>query len=140
MDPSLILQPVVAMFVLTGLVWTYMYVRRLSFIFSHKINPQSLATPEQLAVVIPAHISAPSNNLKNLFELPVVFYALCVMLFVTGSVDSIHLYCAWAFVLLRALHSGIHCFINRVSLRFVAYLLSSLVLWGMVARVALAVL
>lgn len=140
MDQSLILKPAVAMLVLTGLVWTYMYVRRLSFIFSNRIDPQSLATPELVAAVIPANISGPSNNLKNLFELPVVFYALCLMLFVTGRADSIHLYCAWAFVLLRALHSFIHCFINVVSLRFVAYLLSSLVLWGMVARVALAVL
>jgi hypothetical protein len=139
-EQTLVFKPVVAMFVLTGLVWTYMYVRRLSFIFSNKVDPQSLATPELVAAVIPANISGPSNNLKNLFELPVVFYALCVMLFVTGGVDLIHLYCAWAFVLLRATHSLIHCFFNVVSLRFVAYLLSSLVLWGMVVRVALAVL
>lgn len=140
MDQQLILKPFVAMLLLTGLVWAYMYVRRLSFILGNNVNPQSLATPEQLATVIPARISGPSNNLKNLFELPVVFYALCIVLLFTGKVDSIHLYSAWAFVLLRALHSVIHCFINFVSLRFVAYLLSSLVLWFMVVRFALAVL
>jgi hypothetical protein len=139
-DQQLILKPFVAMLLLTGLVWAYMYVRRLSFIVGNNVDPQSLATPEQLATVIPARISGPSNNLKNLFELPVVFYALCIVLLFTGKVDSIHLYSAWAFVLLRALHSVIHCFINFVSLRFVAYLLSSLVLWFMVVRFALAIL
>ncbi|MDP1540224.1 MAG: MAPEG family protein [Moraxellaceae bacterium] len=140
MNQKLILQPVVTMFLLTGIVWAYMYARRLPFILKSGINPQSIATPELLNAAIPANINNSSNNLKNLFELPVIFYALCIVLFVTASVDSTYLYAAWAFVSLRALHSLIHCTINIVNFRFTAYFVSSLVLWFMVGRFALAVL
>lgn len=136
MDQQLILQPVVALFLLTAVVWTYMYARRLSFILANNIDPQSIATPEQLNARLPASINNASNNLKNLFELPVVFYALCAVLLVTQNVDGVFLYSAWAFWGLRVLHSLVHCTVNIVNLRFAAYFLSSLVLWFMVLRLA----
>ncbi len=65
-------------------------------------------------LILPASVNHASNNLKNLFELPVVFYALCAVLLVSQSVDAVYLYCAWAFVGLRVLHSLIHCTVNIV--------------------------
>jgi hypothetical protein len=140
MDQQLILQPVAAMFLLTAAVWAFMYARRLPFILRNGIDPQSISTPELLNARIPAPINHASNNLKNLFELPVVFYALCTALVVAGHVDTLYLQAAWAFVGIRAAHSLVHCTVNVVSLRFTAYFLSSLVLWFMVVRFALAVL
>jgi hypothetical protein len=32
-------------------------------------------------------VSNPSDNLKNLFEIPVLFYALALYLFITNQVD-----------------------------------------------------
>jgi hypothetical protein len=139
MNQQLLLQPVVALFIVTGIVWAIMYVRRLSFMFANQIDPQSVATPESMATALPAHINNASNNLKNLFELPVVFYALCAFLLLTQRVDALFLNAAWAYVGLRALHSLIHCTVNTVKFRFTAYFLSSLVLWFMVVRLALAV-
>lgn len=140
MDPQLILQPVATLFLLTAVVWAYMYARRLPFILGNGIDPQSIATPELLNARLPAAINYASNNLKNLFELPVVFYALCALLLVTQRVDATYVQAAWAFVALRGVHSLVHCTINVVNLRFAAYFLSSLVLWFMVGRFALAVL
>ena len=140
MNPILILQPVACMFVLTGLVWAWMYALRLPYILRSRVDLQSVATPETLNAVVPARLNNPSNNLKNLFELPVVFYALCTLLFVTGRVDGFYIGAAWVFVVFRVLHSLVHCTVNRVSWRFAAYFLSSLVLWIMVGRFALAVL
>ncbi len=64
----------------------------------------------------------------NLFELPVLFYAPCLALAVTGFTGAFLGYGCWAYVGLRGLHSAIHCTFNNVMLRFGAYLLSTLLL------------
>ncbi len=129
--------PFFAMLLLTLAVWVYMYVRRLTYIVTHHIDAQDLATPEQASEIMPAEIHRAAYNFRNLFELPVVFYALCLYLFVTGTVDGVYVAGAWAFVALRSVHSLIHCTANIVILRFASYMLGALVLWAMVLRAAL---
>ena len=128
------------MFLLTGIVWAFMYARRIPFLLRSGVDLQTIATPELLNAVIPAKLNNPSNNLKNLFELPVVFYALCIILFVSSRVDESYLYAAWAFVGFRAIHSLIHSTVNIVYFRFITYFLASLALWFMVGRLAMSVL
>lgn len=139
MQDSAIFAPFVGMMVLTFVVWTVMYTRRLTFLKSNKVDPQRLTTPERAAKIIPEKISYPAQNLRNLFELPVVFYALCLYLFVTGKVDALYVISAWAFLGFRIVHSFIHCTKNIVMLRFLAYFVSALVVWFMVLRAALDV-
>lgn len=134
---SEIFAPFMGMLALTFVVWVLMYVRRLGYIFGHRIDAQQLTTPEKGAKVIPEEIHWSAYNFRNLFELPVVFYALCLYLFVTGSVDSVYVTCAWTFLVLRIVHSAIHCTVNIVRLRFASYILGALVLWFMVLRAAL---
>ena len=138
-EPDTILGPVVGMMLLTALVWAYMYTRRLSYIKINRIPPQELATPEQAARLLPDSVTLPANNLRNLLELPVLFYALCLYLYVTDSVDGVHVVSAWLFVALRAAHSIVHCTVNIVVFRFLSYFAAALVLWFMLARVLLSV-
>jgi hypothetical protein len=133
-DPQAILAPFLGMMLLTAVVWIYMYARRLTYIKENKIAPQDLATPEMAAAVLPETVTRSANNLRNLLELPVVFYALCLYLYVTESVDGMHVVSAWAFVALRAAHSAVHCTANIVILRFASYFAAALVLWFMLAR------
>jgi hypothetical protein len=86
-DPQAILAPFLGMMLLTAVVWIYMYARRLE----NKIAPQDLATPEMAAAVLPETVTRSANNLRNLLELPVVFYALCLYLYVTESVRCVPL-------------------------------------------------
>ena len=132
-----ILGPVFAMIVLTFVVWVYMYVRRIRFLTGNQISATDLAIPGELARISPAEVSNPSDNLKNLFEIPVLFYALALYLFVTSQVDAVYLAAAWAFVAFRALHSAVHCTVNIVMLRFYLYLLSTLAVWFIAARAGL---
>jgi len=125
---------------LTFVVWVYMYIRRLHYMLTHGVSSNSVATPELLNSLLPEHINRPSNNLKNLFELPVLFYVLCISLVVLQIEDTSFVNLAWVYVALRAIHSLIHCTINIVLARFIAYLLSSLTLWLMVAKFATVVL
>ena len=131
-----LLAPFAAMMVLTFVVWVAMYALRLPYILGNKIDPQSIATPEQMNAAMPVWASNPSNHLKNLFEMPVLFYALVLALIITGNQDPWMLKLAWSYAGLRALHSLIHCTVNIVNLRFAAYLLSSLALGTMVMRFA----
>lgn len=133
-----ILQPAAALMLLTMLVWFVMVVKRVGYLITNRIHPQRVATLEQVNALLPEHINRPSDNFKNLLELPVLFYAICLALLALDKVDSTYLTLAWLFVALRTAHSAIQCSINIVRLRFVAYVLSSLVLWIMFARFVLA--
>jgi hypothetical protein len=138
MPQATIFGPFFAMILLTLAVWVYMYIRRLHFIASNHINPQDLAVPNTMAHLAPAAVATPSDNLKNLFEMPVLFYAVVLYLFVTGQVDATYVNAAWVFVLFRVLHSAVHSTFNRVSLRFGLYIVSTFALWFIAVRAALA--
>lgn len=136
MDQSAIFGPMLAMLLLTLVVWLYMYVRRLHYFAAHRIDPQSFATRAQALGAGPDAIQNPANNFSNLLELPLVFYVVCFYLYAAGQVDAFYLGCAWTFVALRSVHSAIQCTFNRVVLRFAAYALVAVTLWTMVVRAA----
>jgi hypothetical protein len=135
MTQAAIFQPFFATMILTLVVWLYMYGRRLPFIFSRGLDKNQI-TPLELAQLSPPRVSNPSDNLKNLFELPTVFYAVVFYLFVTDQVDQAYLGAAWGFVLFRAMHSLVHCTFNFIPLRFALYVISAGALWSMVLRAA----
>lgn len=136
LSQAAIFGPVLALMLLTCIVWVYMYAKRIPFIQSLDTKANDI-TPSLLAQRSPPSVSNPSDNLKNLFEVPVLFYALSSYLFVTGSVDSLYVIGSWLFVLLRVLHSAIHCTINIVMIRFIVYVLSSVILFAMIFRAAI---
>ena len=136
MDQTVIFNPFLAMMLLTLVVWIYMYVRRLSFIFSKRLDPKQM-TPSELARLTPSQVSTPSDNLKNLFEMPTVFYAVVLHIYVTNKVDAVYVAAAWTFFLFRALHSVVHCTFNFIPLRFALYVISAGALWFMVIRAAI---
>ncbi len=95
----------------------------------NKVNPQDISTTNELLEIIPEKVNLPAENLDNLFELPIIFYAACMYLYVTSSVDATYLFFAYLFLVLRVIHSVIHCTYNKVMHRFYSYLGSSIVLW-----------
>jgi hypothetical protein len=137
MAQQAIFGPFFATMILTLVVWVYMYARRIRFITAGKLSPQDLAVPGELARVSPPTVSNPSDNLKNLFEMPVLFYALALYLFTTGQVDAGYVYAGWIFAAFRLLHSAVHCTFNVVMLRFWLYAISTAALWFMMIRAAL---
>jgi hypothetical protein len=134
-----ILMPAIALVAVTFVVWLGMYFTRLRYMRINRIDPNDVATRERAAKLLEA-VAGPSDNLRNLFELPVLFYLLIVLLFDTGHATANFVSAAWAFVALRTLHSAIHCTYNDVMHRFTVYAMSSLVLWGMWIAFALKLL
>jgi hypothetical protein len=130
-----LLLPLLAMVFLTFLVWVYMYVTRISEIKRKSIDPQSLGTRVQSQALL-TNSAAPADNLKNLFELPILFYAGILLALVLMILDQLLVQLAWGYVALRYTHSLVHCTYNRVMHRFVAYAASCLVLMLIWARLA----
>jgi len=110
-------------------VWVLMFVRRVGEMRARRIPPQDIATSQQAASLL-RNVQA-ADNFRNLFELPVLFYVLCIALYVTRSASHAFVLGAWVFVCARVLHSLIHCTYNRVMHRFAAYLIGGLVLFAM---------
>jgi hypothetical protein len=133
MKQSAIFAPFLLTMLLTLIVWFYMYAKRIPFLQRNRTNLNTL-TAAELARISPPSVSNPSDNLKNLFELPTLFYGVVLYLYVTSRVDAIYLIAAWIFAVFRMLHSAVHCTINIVLVRFWLYCISALALWFMILR------
>ena len=132
---STLLLPVFALALVTFCVWVAMLARRGLHMREHDIEPQDMPS-RTLADQKFGEAQAPNNALMNLFELPVLFYVLMILLLVLSKGDWLYLTLAWIFVALRAIQAAIHCSYNRVVHRGAAYLAGSTVLWIMWARLA----
>lgn len=138
-DLRVLAWPLFAMVLLTFIVQVRMYVLRIGEMRRLRIHPQAVATSVQAAGRFVDTRAA--DNFRNLFELPVLFYAALGLAFALGAADPATLALAWLFVALRVLHSVIQCSYNKVMHRFQAYLAGSLVLlllWARLAWLALA--
>ncbi len=105
---------------LTFIVSGRMYYVRIGEMRTKRIHPQTVALSgnrdERLSD------TRASDNYKNLFELPVLFYALCAIALGTQHVPTWLPGAAWAFVATRALHSAIQCSYNKVMHRFYVFI------------------
>ena len=84
--------------------------------FKNVLVDKSHTGSELMKIPLPASAAQitkqADRNLINLFEFPILFYAICVVLYVAGKVDSYFMLLAYWFVGLRVAHSLYHIFIN----------------------------
>jgi hypothetical protein len=135
MNPVGVLYPVLAMALLTALVWLTMLMVRGRHMRLHRIVPNDMPT-RVLADAKFGAAQGPNNNLMNLFELPVLFYVAALIIFQIRTFDWIYFALTWAFVGLRTVQSAIHLTHNDVLHRGAAYLLSGAILWLIWLRLA----
>ncbi|MEN9559865.1 MAG: hypothetical protein RLZZ502_1076 [Pseudomonadota bacterium] len=129
MNQVLIFYPVFALVLLSLVVSRVLYVVRRKEIREKKLRMRDIALSGDIAKAISDTRSA--DNYRNLFEMPVLFYVLCVVLYVTQGVNMAFLVAAWLYVALRYAHTYVHCTSNRVKYRFIAFAVSAFLLGGM---------
>jgi hypothetical protein len=78
-----------------------------------------------------------SNCYHNLLEMPVLFYAAVAFALITDAVDWEMVWLAWAYVIFRVAQALIHVTYNSIAHRFIAFLLSNVVLIAMWVNIAL---
>jgi hypothetical protein len=76
-------------------------------------------------------------NLANQFELPVIFYALVVLLMALGKVTLFDVVAAWVFVAGRVIHSLVQTLTDNVPLRGNVFMINFLAVMALAAHVAL---
>ena len=126
--------PLIAQVLLVGIVGARMYARRVGEVRARRIHPQKLATSRGMAEML--QDVAAADNFRNLFEAPVLFFALGCALAITETVTPVQLALAWVYVVLRCAHSYIHLTYNRVLHRLAVFLASMGVLFAMWALFA----
>lgn len=132
--------PALLLIGLTFVVWVLLFVERLAEMRREGIRPQSIATRAEVRAVLKRTRAA--DNFQNLLEIPVLFYALTIMVLLLDLRSTPFAQLAMAYVGLRVLHSAIHINYNRVMHRFAVYFASTLllmVMWFDVLRQVLAV-
>ena len=136
-----ILQPAVALAAWTMVMWLWMYATRLPAMRARKLDPDSLAHDPEASLdrLLPPQIQWKAHNYNHLHEAPTVFYAIAIMLAITGRGDGYNALLGWIYVGARVVHSLIQATVNRVVARFAIFVFSSLVLIILIARAAEAV-
>ena len=109
-----------ALATLTFVVGLRMLAVRIAEMRARLIPPQAVALSAERVKRL--EDSRASDNYNHLFELPVLFYALCAIALATTHVPGWLPAAAWLFVGLRIVHSAIQCSYNRVMHRFTVFL------------------
>jgi hypothetical protein len=128
------LAPVIALVLWTFVMWAWMYATRIPAIMKArmKLDPARIRG-EQMAE-LPAPVRWKADNYNHLFEQPVLFYAVALVLAILGDATQASVGLAWAYVGLRVVHSLVQAIINKIELRFALFVISSLVLLALTYR------
>ena len=132
------LQSILAMGLLTLVMFIWMYATRLPAFTKAKLDPQEAMHPGTYHDRIPSEVRRVADNYNHLFEAPTIFYAVTLAIVLLGLADPVHVICAWAFVALRVAHSIVQATVNKVVLRFTLFALSWVAMGVMIVRAALA--
>ncbi len=77
----------------------------------------------------PVHVTNASDNFKNQFEVPVIFYALSILIIMAGTATQTIVLAAWVFVIGRIIHAFIQLTKNIIfPWRFLIFLITVLAL------------
>ncbi len=141
MNQNMIILPVFVQVLLTIGVLFVMGTRRRTALVSKTTRLKDIALGQD---AWPADATKASNNYKNQFEIPVLFFAACAFALITKTVDFWLMLWAIVFVVSRIVHAGIHLGGNPVMLRAYIFFvgpIAILVMWiTIVVRAVLPVL
>lgn len=109
-----ILLPVFVQVLLTFVLLFWTAYRRNVDLRSGTVKPKDIALREPNWTEPTRQVG---NAYHNQLELPILFYALMILLIFTRQADFLLVSLAWIFVLLRVVHVYVHVTSNRVQIR-----------------------
>ena len=125
-----ILWPTIALVLLIQTVWFTLLWRRFGHIAAHPPTTADFAHAGSVARYF-RPVERPAHNLANLFEMPMLYFALIPLVMLTAHASMTQVVMAWLFVGLRAWHSFLHIGTNPIRLRARVYIGSCAVLAAM---------
>jgi hypothetical protein len=107
-----------------GLLFWMAYTRRTSLSRGElKVRDIALRQPAW-----PARATQASNSFDSQFQIPLLFYVLVILAWITKQADLLFVVMAWIFVLSRLAHAYVHTTSNHVPTRFNIFSLGVIVL------------
>jgi len=125
MSLQAVLLPLFVEVILTFLLLFWMAPLRARDVSSGAVRPQDIALREPKWSQRTTQVA---NAFSNQFELPVLFYVLTILAYVTHHAGILFLVLAWVFVIFRLLQAYVHVTSNIVRLRGSLYGISALAL------------
>jgi len=118
--------PVMALVGWTFVVLLLIPYHRFKAAFAGRVSTHDFRYGESADV--PATVSVPNRVFMNLLEVPVLFYVLCIVSYITQFVTPALVLFAWIYFGLRVLHSLVYLTYNNVIHRFLAFAASNVAL------------
>jgi hypothetical protein len=136
MTYSPLLAPVVVLVAWTLVMLVWLAVKRAPFVKDRsKVPPGSRG--ENMP---PGPHNWPAHNYMHLLEQPTIFYAIVLVLALMRFDAPINVWLAWAYVILRIVHSFIQSTVNIVRWRFLVFALSTACLAALTIHAGLRIL
>jgi hypothetical protein len=138
---SEILKPVVVLVAWSLIMLIWMVATRLPALKKLGVDMSKVrgSKPGQLDGLVPDKTQWPAHNYNHLMEQPTIFYAVALVIALTGTGDGMNAWIAWGYVGLRIVHSLWHSTVNQINIRFMIFALSSLCLMALTLHAAIAV-
>lgn len=139
MDTS-ILVPAAALAVWSMVMLLWMAATRLPALAKLKMDPEKSRGGRgvDLDGVLPPAIQWKSHNYNHLMEQPTVFYAVVIMMALISAAAQLDVWLAWAYVIIRVVHSLWQALVNTIPVRLTLFTLSSIALTILSVRLLLA--
>lgn len=131
---SRLLTPVVILIAWSMVMWAWMYATRIPAILKMRLRLDPKAARGEQMNLLPPEVRWKADNYNNLMEQPTVFYALVLVLVFLNDTSLMSLTLAWAYVVLRIIHSLVQALVNTINLRFSAFILSGVFLVVLTVR------
>lgn len=133
--PAALLLPAAVLVAWSLVVWIWMVATRVPAMQKARIHPEKAKhTRSAVYDVLPSEVRQVADNYNHLMEQPTIFYALVMVLAVSGEATVLDAGFAWAYVGLRIIHSLWQNTRNVVMTRFYLFIASTLILFPMTGR------
>ena len=124
-----VLLPIVVLALWTFVMWFWMYATRIPALMKSKLRLDRNAPRGDQMATLPPNVRWKADNYNHLHEQPTVFFAVGVILaFVESSKSGLGVALAWSYVGSRIVHSLFQAISNQIKVRFVLFVISSMIL------------
>lgn len=128
-DANLIFWPVIVQALVTLFMYVPMSRARIASIKQGRASASDFRLPNRDES---DETRAIANAVTNQFELPVLFFTVCLAAHAAGTVNAVFIALAWCFVVTKTAHSYVHATSNKLRYRrpiFIAAFLTVILMW-----------
>ena len=126
-----LLQPVIVLGLWSVVMMVVTIASRVSYMSNLDIAPEEAKHTSDISSKLPSNVRQIGDNYNHLHEQPTVFYAVAIAVALSGHGEGVQVLLAWAYVILRIIHSLIQSIYNNVMHRFIVFFISGILIGAM---------